>query len=148
MLWRFPWFFVALQYVGTTHCPHRTASFYSGLDTTIILTSTIQVVHNPGAVPDSRYLATADSTVVFEAAYNTFQERQGAKLFTDITNSNRTQLCAIVHSVPEEVEGKSLRGLVKEVRKVADEVYITHLSTDYYASFGDKWAEFVDLMAA
>lgn len=108
----------------------------------------IQVVHNPGAVPDSRYLATADSTVVFEAAYNTFQERQGAKLFTDIADSNRTQLCAIVHSVPEEVEGKSLRGLVKEVRKVADEVYITHLSTDYYASFGDKWTEFVDLMAA
>ncbi|KGO69940.1 Spherulation-specific family 4 [Penicillium italicum] len=106
------------------------------------------VVHNPGAVPDSRYLATADSTVVFEAAYTTFQERQGAKLFTNIVDSNRTQLCAIVHSVPEDVEGKALRGLVKQVRKVADEVYITHLSTDYYASFGAKWTEFVDLMAA
>jgi hypothetical protein len=50
--------------------------------------------------------------------------------------------------VPDDIEGKSLRGLVKEVRKVADEVYITHLSTNYYASFGDKWTEFVDLMAA
>ncbi|KAJ5520395.1 Spherulation-specific family 4 [Penicillium fimorum] len=106
------------------------------------------VVHNPGAVPDSRYLATADSTVVFEAAYTTFQERQGAKLFTNIEDSNRTQLCAIVHSVPESVEGTELRSLVKQVRKVADEVYITHLSTDYYASFGAKWTEFVDLMAA
>ncbi|KAJ5154294.1 Spherulation-specific family 4 [Penicillium coprophilum] len=106
------------------------------------------VVHNPGAVPDSRYLATADSTVVFEAAYTTFQERQGAKLFANIENSNRTQLCAIVHSVPESVEGTELRSLVKQVRKVADEVYITHLSTDYYASFGAKWTEFVDLMAA
>ncbi|CAG8910119.1 unnamed protein product [Penicillium egyptiacum] len=106
------------------------------------------VVHNPGAVPDSRYLATADSTVVFEAAYTTFQERQGAKLFTEIADSNRSQLCAIVHSVPESVEGKDLRSLVKQVRKVADEVYITHLSTDYYASFGSKWTEFVDLMAA
>ncbi|KAJ9493135.1 hypothetical protein VN97_g151 [Penicillium thymicola] len=106
------------------------------------------VVHNPGAVPDSRYLATADSTVVFEAAYTTFQERQGAKMFTNIADSNRTQLCAIVHSVPEAVEGKALRSLVKQVRQVADEVYITHLSTDYYASFGAKWTEFVDLMAA
>ncbi|KAJ5780689.1 hypothetical protein N7457_005849 [Penicillium paradoxum] len=106
------------------------------------------VVHNPGAVPDSRYLATADSTVVFEAAYTTFQERQGAKLFTSIADSDRSQLCAIVHSVPEAIEGKSLRSLVKEVRKVADEVYITHLDTDYYASFGSKWTEFVDLMAA
>lgn len=99
-------------------------------------------------MPDSRYIATADSTVVFEAAYSTFQERQGAKLFTDIANTNRSQLCAIMHSVPDEIEGKSLRKLVKDVRKVADEVYITHLSTDYYASFGDKWTEFVDLMAA
>ncbi|KAJ5970921.1 uncharacterized protein N7479_000839 [Penicillium vulpinum] len=106
------------------------------------------VVHNPGAVPDSRYLATADSTVVFEAAYTTFQERQGAQLFTNIANSDRTQLCAIVHSVPDTVEGKELRGLIKDVRQVADEVYITHLSTDYYASFGDKWDEFVGLMAA
>lgn len=85
---------------------------------------------------------------MFEAAYTTFQERQGAKLFANIADSNRTQLCAIVHSVPEVVEGEALRGLVKQVRKVADEVYITHLSTDYYASFGAKWTEFVDLMAA
>lgn len=41
-----------------------------------------------------------------------------------------------------------MRGLVKEVRKVADEVFITHLASDYYASFGEKWTEFVDLMAA
>jgi hypothetical protein len=33
-------------------------------------------------------------------------------------------------------KGKHLRGLVKQVRKVAEEVYITHLSTDYYSSFG------------
>lgn len=105
-------------------------------------------MHNPGAVPDSRYLATADSTVVFEAAYSTFQKRQGAQLFSNIPDSDRSQLCAIVHSVPDSVEGKSLRSLVKQVRKVADEVYITHLSTDYYASFGPGWAEFVDLMAA
>lgn len=107
-----------------------------------------QVVHNPGAVPDSRYLASADSTVVFEGTYTSFQERQGANLFTDIPDSNRTQLCAVIHSVPDTVEGSELRGLVKESRKVVDELYITHLSTDYYASFGSKWTEFVDLMAA
>ena len=106
------------------------------------------MVHNPGAIPDSRYLATADSTVVFEGTYSTFQERQGAKLFTAIPDSNRTQLCAVIHSVPNTEEGPKLRSLVKEARKVADELFITHLSTDYYASFGAQWAEFVDLMAA
>lgn len=107
----------------------------------------IQIVHNPGAVPDSRYLPTADSTVVFEETYTTFQERHGAKLLTAIPESNRTQLCAVIHSVPSTVEGSKLRGLVKQVRSVADEVFITHLSSDYYASFGANWAEFVGLMA-
>ncbi|KAH1565688.1 hypothetical protein KXX17_003104 [Aspergillus fumigatus] len=104
------------------------------------------VVHNPGAIPDSRYLSTADSTVVFEATYDTFQERHGAKLFEAIPDSNRSQLCAVIHSVPESVEGSALRSLVKQVRKVADEIFITHLDTDYYASFGRQWPEFVDLM--
>ncbi|RHZ65347.1 spherulation-specific family 4 protein [Aspergillus thermomutatus] len=105
------------------------------------------VVHNPGAIPDSRYLSTADSTVVFEATYDTFQERHGANLFAVIPESNRSQLCAVIHSVPESVEGTALRGLVKQVRKVAEEIFITHLSSNYYASFGGQWNEFVDLMA-
>ncbi|KAF9892844.1 hypothetical protein FE257_000433 [Aspergillus nanangensis] len=106
------------------------------------------VVHNPGAIPDARYLSTADSTVVFEATYDTFQERHGARQFEEIPSSNRSQLCAVIHSVPESVEGSKLRGLVKQVRRVAEEVFITHLDTDYYANFGDGWKEFVDLMAA
>ncbi|KAA8645894.1 spherulation-specific family 4 protein [Aspergillus tanneri] len=105
------------------------------------------VVHNPGTIPDSRYLPSADSTVVFEATYDTFQERHGAKLFKEIPDSNRSQLCAVIHSVPDNVEGSNLRSLVKQVRTVADEIFITHLNTDYYASFGDRWTEFVNLMA-
>lgn len=99
-------------------------------------------------IPDPRYLSTADLTVVFEESYSAFQERKGTELFTAIPSRNRTQLCALIHSVPESVEGLELRGLVKEARQVADEVFVTHLSSDYYASFGTKWAEFVDLMAA
>ncbi|KAL3453612.1 Spherulation-specific family 4 [Aspergillus insuetus] len=105
------------------------------------------VFHNPGVVPDSRYLSTADSTVVFEATYDTFLERDGAKMFEQIPDSDRRQLCAVIHSVPDNVEGSQLRGFVRQVRRVADEVFITHLSTDYYANFGDQWAEFVSLMA-
>ncbi|KAL4775148.1 Spherulation-specific family 4 [Aspergillus nidulans var. acristatus] len=105
------------------------------------------VFHNPGVVPDSRYLSTADSTVVFEATYDTFQERDGARLFETIPNSNRSQLCAVVHSLPDSVEGSELRKFVKQVRRVADEIFLTHLSTNYYASFGDKWDDFVSLMA-
>ncbi|KAB8237078.1 Spherulation-specific family 4 [Aspergillus alliaceus] len=105
------------------------------------------VVHNPGAIPDSRYMSSADSTVVFEAAYDTFKERNGTKQFEVLPNSHRGQLCIVIHSVPDRVEGSKLRDLVKKLRKTADEIFITHLSTDYYANFGGKWGEFVDWMA-
>ncbi|KAJ1713152.1 cell surface spherulin 4 family protein [Aspergillus flavus] len=107
------------------------------------------IVHNPGAVPDSRYMSSADSTVVFEAAYDTFNERDGTKQFDVLPKSDRGrgQLCIVIHSVPDGVEGSKLRDLVKKLRKTADEIFITHLSTDYYANFGDRWGEFVDWMA-
>lgn len=104
-----------------------------------------QVVHNPGAVPDPRYLATADTTIIFEEAYSTFQERYQANLLADIPCNGTA---ALIHSVPDSVKGPELRDLVRTVRKVADEVFITHLAEHYYASFGAMWAEFVDLMAA
>ena len=84
---------------------------------------------------------------MFEETYDTFQERHGAKLFEAIPDSNRTQLCALIHSVPENVQGSEFRALVKQTRQIADEVFITHLSNDYYAKFGAGWVEFVNLMS-
>ncbi|KAH1885906.1 hypothetical protein KXX01_000508 [Aspergillus fumigatus] len=140
-----------LGYVATTYAKRNISLVRRDIETyaawpTNSSNPALAVVHNPGAIPDSRYLSTADSTVVFEATYDTFQERHGAKLFEAIPDSNRSQLCAVIHSVPESVEGSALRSLVKQVRKVADEIFITHLDTDYYASFGRQWPEFVDLM--
>jgi hypothetical protein len=92
-------------------------------------------------------MSSADSTVVFEATYDTFKERKGTKQFEVLPNNNRSALCIVIHSVPDRVEGSKLRDLVKKLRKTADEVFVTHLSTDYYANFGGKWSEFVDWMA-
>lgn len=105
-----------------------------------------QVVHNPGAVPDSRYLAAADSTVVFEDTYANFLKRNSDHTFTQIQDSNRSALCTIIHSVPENIQGADLKSLVRAARTVSDEVFLTHLDTGYYASFGPNWADFVNLM--
>ncbi|KAL1990183.1 hypothetical protein VTN49DRAFT_6022 [Thermomyces lanuginosus] len=104
------------------------------------------VVHNPGAVPDPRYLSTADTTVIFEDTYDTFLHRNDQKVFSKVANGNRNALCAIIHSVPTDIGDSDLRSLVKEARKVADEVFITLKKEDYYAGFGPKWDAFVDLM--
>jgi hypothetical protein len=105
-------------------------------------------MHNPGAVPDSRYIETADSTVVFEETYDTFQERVKANVLRDIPDSDRGQRCCVIHSVPDNVIDTDLRDLVKDARVIADEVFVTHLKEDYYAGFGQGWQDFVDLMAA
>ncbi|KAJ5116372.1 hypothetical protein N7456_000720 [Penicillium angulare] len=104
------------------------------------------IVHNPGTVPDPRYLPTADSTVVFEETYSTFQDRYGAGLFTENPDTSNARRAVLIHSVPVSVTGSKLQDLIKAVRKVANDIFITHLDTDYYASFGPKWADFVDLM--
>lgn len=104
-------------------------------------------MHNPGVVPDSRYLEAADSIVVFEETYDTFKKRVKANVLRNIPDGDRGQLCCVIHSVPNSVTDTSLRDLVKDARKVADEVFVTHLSEDYYAGFGTGWKEFVELMA-
>lgn len=108
----------------------------------------MQVVHNPGAVPDSRYLETADSTVILEDTYDTFLERQGADMLTNISHGNRSQVCAIVHSAPSFQNNSQMRNFIKQLRGVANEMFVTDLSQNYYSNFGGVWADFVALMAA
>lgn len=69
-------------------------------------------------------------------------------MLSNIPNSTRSQLCCVIHSVPEHVKGRNFRSLVKDARKVADEVFITHLAQRYYESFDGSWGEFVALMAS
>jgi len=102
---------------------------------------------NPGAVPDPRYLVFADSTVIFEADYETFQLRKRANILSSIPNSTRSELCCIIHSVPNDVTGQKLRGLVKDARGIAGEIFVTHRTYQYYESFDDGLWEFVDSMA-
>ncbi|OJJ48197.1 hypothetical protein ASPZODRAFT_61882 [Penicilliopsis zonata CBS 506.65] len=99
------------------------------------------IIHNPGAIPDSRYLSMADCTIVFEATYDTFLERHAAGLFAAIARDPRAQLGVLVHSVPDTVQGAQLHDLVAQVCRVADQVFITHLAVDYYAGFGGHWEE-------
>ncbi|OXV07814.1 hypothetical protein Egran_04418 [Elaphomyces granulatus] len=107
------------------------------------------VVHNPGAVPDSRYLETADSTVILEDTYDTFLERQGADMLTNISHGNRSQVCAIVHSAPNfQNNNNQMREFIKQLRGVANEMFVTDLSENYYSSFSGAWGDFVALMAA
>lgn len=69
-------------------------------------------------------------------------------MLNTISHGNRSQICAIVHSVPNTIQDDRMRDFVKQLREVANEMFITHLSTDYYSNFGGSWVDFIALMAS
>jgi hypothetical protein len=109
-----------------------------------------QIIHNPGAIPDQRYMSSADCTVVFEETYATFtsdsDDANNAKALKAI-HDPRSDLCLVMHSIPPTLKRGDFRTLVDDVRKVAGSIFMTDLDTDYYADFSGRWREFVDDMA-
>ncbi|ERF71007.1 hypothetical protein EPUS_03286 [Endocarpon pusillum Z07020] len=108
------------------------------------------VIHNPGCVPDAAFLKLADSTVVFEDTYHTFQTRVSNAIFsaTALSMVDRSKLACVIHSIPEHLNGEEWRRLGQQARKIAGDVFMTELCEHYYANFAPKWVEFVDAMAA
>jgi hypothetical protein len=106
-----------------------------------------QVIHNPGSIPDQRYMASADCTVVFEETYNTYLTQNSAKVLSALPD-NRSQLCLVMHSIPPSISTGNFISLVDSARRVAGSVYMTDLSVDYYAAFSSRLDEFVKNMAS
>ncbi|KAG9243218.1 Spherulation-specific family 4 [Calycina marina] len=104
------------------------------------------IIHNPGTIPDARYLALCNMTIVFEGSYDTYQQHNLSdtiKSFCKDSGCVRNSLAVVVHSVPPTIDAKVEKSMLKDVRKLAAGVFITSLSTDYYSSFGQSWGAFV-----
>ena len=109
-----------------------------------------QIIHNPGSVPDVAFLNLADSTVIFEDTYHTFQTRVSNHIFsaTALSKTDRSKLACVIHSIPEDLTAEDWRGLGQQARRIAGDVFLTDLCEDYYANFAPKWAEFVEAIAS
>ncbi|KAE9364773.1 hypothetical protein N431DRAFT_421961 [Stipitochalara longipes BDJ] len=109
------------------------------------------IIHNPGTIPDPRYLASANLTVVFEGSYSTYKSSKMHKSISSFQRSSKSKreaLACIVHSVSSPTSGKrqTANDIIKELRGLAGSVFVTGLSVDYYAAFGERWQDFVDDM--
>ncbi|KAI9746882.1 MAG: hypothetical protein M1815_004921, partial [Lichina confinis] len=109
------------------------------------------VIHNPGALPDPRFQdidQAPDVTVVYEQTHATFASNETLRDALATSPYQRSHACFMMHSLPEaESFGrKELRGVVKELRKRAEYVFLTELDVDYYSSFGSRWQEFIQAM--
>ncbi|TVY83392.1 Spherulin-4, partial [Lachnellula suecica] len=109
------------------------------------------IIHNPGTIPDPRYLTSANLTVVFEGTYSTYQIYGFHKTMTKFQASSKAGLDAlacILHSIPSTLSGQDESSLVKDLRSSVGSIFMTGLSVDYYASFWSGWPSFTDAMAA
>ena len=109
------------------------------------------MIHNPGALPDPRFQdidQAPDVTVVYEQTHATFASNETLRDALATSPYQRSHACFMMHSLPEaESFGrKELRGVVKELRKRAEYVFLTELDVDYYSSFGSRWQEFIQAM--
>lgn len=84
-------------------------------------------------------------TVVFEGGFDTYRAHNLGHAIMELQDgiANRTQLACIMHSLPETIEEGNIKNLVRELRKLAGNVFVTELSVDYYSSFGTSWKSFV-----
>jgi hypothetical protein len=99
---------------------------------------------NPGMIPDSRILGTADKTVVFEEQYQTYVNRQAAKSLAALPDRNA--LVCLMHSIPSDMPPAQLKALVNELRELAGSLFLTDFSELYYERFSPKFSQFIDAM--
>ncbi|KAK4981133.1 hypothetical protein LTR28_004546 [Elasticomyces elasticus] len=95
------------------------------------------VVHNPGTIPDARYLLLADMTVVFENTYEVLTDGDCLPRLKALAAAyTPDRLACIVHSVPDAIaSGAGVHALMDELKEVASAVFVTELCQDYYAHF-------------
>ena len=109
-----------------------------------------QIIHNPGQIPDPRYLAYCDLTIVFEETYSTYQIygfQKNISSFQKSSKIGREAVASIIHGVPATLTGKELDSLVRDIRGLSGSIFITGLSVDYYASFWAGWLDFISGMS-
>ncbi|PYH84579.1 hypothetical protein BO82DRAFT_351788 [Aspergillus uvarum CBS 121591] len=84
------------------------------------------VVTNPGTPPDNAYLDLADSTVVFESPYASFQDAISAGTFSKLNASSHTKLASMVYGVPDSVH---LPTLLTQVGNISEQIFLGNTSS-------------------
>ncbi len=82
---------------------------------------------------------------MFEHDYNSWQERRAA---VAALPPKRDAYSLMIHSMPQVYtkggEGSPLKEFVNSIAEVAEYLYITTNDVDFYESFAEDWADFVD----
>ncbi|KAF2738914.1 hypothetical protein EJ04DRAFT_509093 [Polyplosphaeria fusca] len=100
------------------------------------------VIQNPGTAIDERLCNDdVDITVIVENTYAEYSKIDYQQWLAE-NPFDRERACHMVHSVPLEKIG----GLVGQIKDKAKCQFVTDLSVNYYARFGESWPTVVGLL--
>lgn len=106
---------------------------------------THEKIRNPGVIPDPKFAdSRTDISVTFEQSFTEYQTKEA-----DLAayKDDRKSQCYMVHSIPSMDKGK-LRTFVDDLSKRAEYLFVTSNKENYYESFAEDWAEFIDAIPA
>lgn len=119
----------------------------------------IQVVHNPGSIPDDdRLFSGADLIVVFEDSYQQYESEASSQQLRnslsqlaskDINQYGRQNFAYMFNGIPSTWSQDQLKGFVDGTRDGAGYIFLTDVDlnmADIYAQFGSDWKDFVDVV--
>lgn len=119
-------------------------SGYSGPTANYVVNSMVQVIRNPGVVPDNRFAdPNTDINVVFEQSYDEYELKEPE---LSAMNHDRLHRCYMVHSLPTLDRGK-MRGFVNSLSRGAGHLFVTHNAEHYYEQFAGDWSDFISAIA-
>jgi len=114
----------------------------------------LQIVHNPGSIPDdNRLYAGADLICVFESPYDQYAS-QAARLSqlvsSPINGYGRQSYANMVSGLPTNWAESQLAAFINTVKIDAQSLFVTDINievADIYGSFGTQWSEFVTIVS-
>jgi len=131
--------------------PHQysdsAASYMRTVTSAIKSSSGIQgqklVIRNPGTIPDPVFNDTnTDVVVFFEDDYTSYQNQVSS---LQSQPNTRSKYSILVNSVPSMSTG-GLRTYVDGLSRLAEYVFVTDNTQNYYESFGSDWNEFTSVV--
>lgn len=90
-----------------------------------------------------------DLSVLFEGTYSTYQNYGFDKIISSFRAANdiyREATAVVMHGLPPTLSSIDQESLVNQARRIVGSVFMTGLANDYYVSFWEGWAGFVEDM--
>ncbi|RKF74327.1 spherulin domain protein [Golovinomyces cichoracearum] len=94
---------------------------------------TQQIIHNPGLIPDSRYMQHCDISVIFEESYSEYQRCDFLAIaaFQKAANVRQEAIAYIIHSLPDNLQSSERKLLIQDLWCVSLFLLFSEIESGY-----------------